>query len=37
VDAAYDLPEVSAGDLYQRFLGWLRHWNTRNGSGSGRA
>jgi len=36
VDAAYDLPDVPAGDLYTRFLGWLRNWNTRDNHG-GRA
>ena len=29
VDAAYDLPDTPAGDLYQRFLGWLRNWSAR--------
>lgn len=24
VDAAGDMPEVPAGDLYQQFLGWIR-------------
>jgi hypothetical protein len=24
VDAAYDLPDIPAGELYARFLGWLR-------------
>jgi hypothetical protein len=23
VEAAYDLPDVPAGELYRRFLGWL--------------
>jgi hypothetical protein len=31
VDAAYDLPDAPAGELYQRFHGWLRHRHPRNG------
>jgi len=25
VDAVCDLPRTPAGELYQRFLGWIRH------------